>query len=481
MPDQNVEPVPPAVGAPEASMAIESCAFPGVYLRLDGRGASKPSPGGSGKVNCQFGRGPLEALRIVDHPDGDGTVAVESLATPGVFLRMDASGLTKPGQEGGVVNCQSFAGPYEKFRLAPHPDGGGAVTVASVAFPGVVLRMDGAGVHKFAPEGAGKVNGRVGALSYEAFRVVEANDNWNPRVVDVRRAFEAVRAEGERSQYYGSFIIGNAVKDHIQGMSAYGDYFVVVKNESSGGRGTIVVLERSSRRIVQKFATPTDGYPHPDGGQVVGAYLAQAVENGHAGFVCFYYLGRMTATTPPALMPCRIERQRGAGAAGITDVGEGAGRRHLVAVYDAADVSFYLSNGKLLNDPACAFEHAFTQALPAFPGDEKSKGADNVCLVTDVAGRPFLVGFTSVPGAFDRPVADWASLYAVDVANKRVEPLVQRHMVTSSGIHFPVLDGVAFRWGAGLRVVSPAELEFFCTSRNFTFVTEASLTVNTFR
>lgn len=167
---------------------------------------------------------------------------------------------------------------------------------------------------------------------------------------------------------------------------------------------------------------------------------------------------------------------------GVTDIDDGAGRVYLVAVYDSSRISFYKSNGKLLNDPTCEFVHLFTQALPPFPGDSKSKGADNVCLVTDMAGQPFLIAFTSTDGIFGRPEKDWASLYAVDLEGQRVEPVEQRHMVTSSGIHIPVLDGVSFRWGAGLRVVSPTQLEFFCTSRNFTGeIIGSGLTINVFR
>jgi hypothetical protein len=307
-------------------------------------------------------------------------------------------------------------------------------------------------------------------------------DNWNTRLEDVGRAFDAVSQSGKRLHFNGSFDIGNQFKKHIQGMSSYRDYFFVVRNEINRSRGTVVVLKKSTSEILRTFDSPIDGYPHPDGGQVIGSYLVQAIENGSEGFVCFYYLGLMNDHALPILMPCRIACPGGAGAVGVTDIDEGASRVYLIAVYDSLSISFYRSNGKLLNDPTCEFMYLFTQVLPPFPGDSKSKGADNVCLVTDMAGQPFLIAFTSTDSILKNPEKDWASLYVVDLEGQRVEPVEQRHMVTSSGIHIPVLDGVSFRWGAGLRVVSPTQLEFFCTSRNFAGeIIGAGLTINVFR
>lgn len=467
------------IDAARTSLVIGSERFKNVCLRMDARGEKDPI-NGFGKVNCQFGAGPYEKFSVVPHPDGDGTIALVSCEF-GTYLRMDGTGLTKPGMVGGIVNCQSCAGPYEKFRL--RREGDDVVAIESVAFPGVVLRMDGHAVHSPQPEGAGTVNCRFEARSMERFHMSNADDNWSVRLLNPRGAFTDLDKEGVREQFDGSFIIDNSIEDHIQGMSSHRDHIIVVKNEVSHKRGTIVVMNRTSHRIVQRFDTPTDGYPHPDGGQVVGAYLAQAVENGHDGFVCFYNLRTMTDSIPPQLMPCRIQCRGAAGAVGISDVGEGSNRFHVVGVYDSQSVTFYRSNGKLLDDRECAFEPIFTQTLPAFPGDTKTKGADNICLVTDYLGRLFMFGFTSLTGfPFDRPTEDWAGLYAVDLDARSIEPVIQRHMVTSSGIHVPILDGVAFRWGAGLRIVSPVQLEFFCSSRNFSKeIFGAGLTINRFR
>ncbi len=298
--------------------------------------------------------------------------------------------------------------------------------------------------------------------------------DWSIRMLDVKHAFLAVPDRGQIDEYTAGINIGKA---HIQGMSSYRDYYLLPKNETDSDRGSILVLNTRSHKLVQKFDTPEAGYPHPDGGQVIGEYLAQAVENDSQGFVCFYFLGNLSDDRQPTLMPCRINRTQGAGAVGITDIGTGDQRRYLVAVYDDGGVTFYLSNFRLLDDPACAFSPVFTSKLPAFNSGEKSKGADNICLVTDIKGQAYLIGFTATAGVLDRPDQDWVGLYKVHLDQPRLEPCVERHMYTTSGIHVPILEGVSFRYGAGLRILSPTQMAFFCSARNFI----GDLKINTFR
>src|SRR3954454_8517470 len=121
------------------SKALQSHAFPGACLRIDGTGVTGPTTTGGGVVNCQSGVADFETY--AEKPQPDGTVAFESAAFPGVYLRMDGSGLSAPNAAGaGTVNCTFGAGPWERFHKRPQPDG--TVAFESGAFPGVYLRMD---------------------------------------------------------------------------------------------------------------------------------------------------------------------------------------------------------------------------------------------------------------------------------------------------------------------------------------------------
>jgi hypothetical protein len=149
--------------------SIESVQFPGVFLRMDGAGVTKPVAPGGGIVNCQFNAGPYEKFTAV--PNADGSTSIQSVQFQNVFLRIDGTGVTKPvAPGGGIVNCQFNAGPYEKYRLAAHNDA--SVSFESVQFPGVFLRMDGAGVTKPVAPGGGIVNCQFNAGPYEKFWII---------------------------------------------------------------------------------------------------------------------------------------------------------------------------------------------------------------------------------------------------------------------------------------------------------------------
>jgi hypothetical protein len=159
-----------------AEVGINSVDFPSAYLRMDGAGVAA-SGGGSGTVNCQFCPQAFERFRI--EPQLDGTVAIASVQFPGVFLRMDGTGVTAHSASGGgTVNCQVGVGSLEKFRIEPQPDG--TVAIASVQFPGVYLRMDGTNVTAPSANGTGLVNCQFGVGLFERFQLTTqvVSSNW---------------------------------------------------------------------------------------------------------------------------------------------------------------------------------------------------------------------------------------------------------------------------------------------------------------
>lgn len=145
----------------------------GTFLCMDGEGLSKSIGSGGGKVSCQDSC-KEDTAKFLFHDQGDGTFTIESVQYPGIFLRMNGGGVRSFANNGtGEVNCQFGAGSWERFRLHEQeiPQGkmnqliskGSLVTIESVAFPDVFLRM------KKDEQGSGIVNCQYGAKEDETF------------------------------------------------------------------------------------------------------------------------------------------------------------------------------------------------------------------------------------------------------------------------------------------------------------------------
>jgi hypothetical protein len=190
-----------------ALVAIQSVAFPSVFLRMNGSNVSQTEGNGSGIVNCQHydqGRGPnyptpnigndevFELIPIGELSFGPG-YAIRSLNYGQAFWRMDGSNVTQPARSGGgTVNCQYYSGgsypqnnsgDYEHFIIGSavlatqsHPT---YWFILSGRFPGVFLRIDGFNFNQSSPGGGGTVNcqyypsGNPSAVSaYEVFNII---------------------------------------------------------------------------------------------------------------------------------------------------------------------------------------------------------------------------------------------------------------------------------------------------------------------
>jgi hypothetical protein len=166
--DKEKPPHPPKPPKHE-TVAFESVLSPGVFLRLDAPNVTAFDHRGVGSANCQYGAGASERFRIEEQPDG--TIAIASKEFRDVYLRMDGRGVSQPAGAGaGTVNGQFGAHSWEKFRLHEFDDG--TVAIESVSFPGVYLRMDAAGMNAYQHLGGGTVNCQFGAFTHEKFRLI---------------------------------------------------------------------------------------------------------------------------------------------------------------------------------------------------------------------------------------------------------------------------------------------------------------------
>ncbi len=101
-------------------------------------------------------------------------LTIESVHFPNVYLRMDGNGVHEDPSGCGTVNCQIGVGPWERFKFIKHEDG--TYSIESIQFADAVLRMDGNGVTKFEGSGAGKVNCQYKPREWEHFRMHKQDD-----------------------------------------------------------------------------------------------------------------------------------------------------------------------------------------------------------------------------------------------------------------------------------------------------------------
>eukprot|EP00731_Ephydatia_muelleri_P001199 Em0001g1199a len=130
-------------------------------------------------------------------------VTIESVTYPNVFLRLDARGVTSFNSAGvGKVNCQFGAGEYEKFILRPY--GNNEYSIESFQFPNVYLRMDGATVTSHQGSGSGIVNGQFGAMAYERFVIrQEVDGEYSIRSVQFPQAYLRMDGSDVHSHHGG--------------------------------------------------------------------------------------------------------------------------------------------------------------------------------------------------------------------------------------------------------------------------------------
>jgi len=230
--------------------ALQSQAFPGAYLRIDGTGVNAPTTTGGGTVNCQSGVADFETY--TEKPQLDGAVALESAAFPGVYLRMDGSGLSAPNSAGaGTVNCAFGVGAWERFHKRPQPDG--SIALESAAFPGVYLRMDAQDVGTVGlPAGVGTVNCQVGVGPWEKFFLLDPpfpSIRWpsaDGAQTGIPKSASVQSATFRTSDYdsdYSAATDGNYIYEPSYGVVDSGNTYDFVATGSATSQGSLGVAD----------------------------------------------------------------------------------------------------------------------------------------------------------------------------------------------------------------------------------------------
>lgn len=132
---------------PMSRVAIKSGRFENRYVMMDGSGVTSWHDSGSGSVSMQTHVAGWETFNVIRHPNSDA-VSFEGIHFPNVFLRVcpennqeaSSAHLTKVS-----INCQyGCDGNNEKFRLRPLGNQG-EVAIEPLAAPGKYLRLNNEG------------------------------------------------------------------------------------------------------------------------------------------------------------------------------------------------------------------------------------------------------------------------------------------------------------------------------------------------
>lgn len=366
------------------------------------------------------------------------------------------------GAEAGILGGRSDGG-YLTIT-AQHRDPSNRLLLAGV--------RDGDQSTLGLPAVAAKLNPSIGG-QWEPGQSLSQRDyvgSWSARLANVETAFRAVPDTGALVKYSAPTGFHFWLDHHFQGMSRYRDFDIFTHDGDTQGWIALASRRKQSLYVDLINVPNTGGRNHPGGCQVIGDYMVMGLEHydgkSSKGAVLFYWLGCMTGTNAPRLLPPGIFPTGGAGAAAITDIDIGGDRRYLVAVYDDGAVQLFLSNGFMLDNAQCAFT-----SLLQVPQRLDPWGADNIALVTSQNNVPYLIALTGN----DLGTENIAVLYSVDVVNKRLVLVGKPRQMHTTG----VLASTGFRYGAGVRVIDSNTLQLFCCERNVVFA-EPYLYVNNF-
>ncbi|TDV55058.1 hypothetical protein CLV71_103299 [Actinophytocola oryzae] len=303
---------------------------------------------------------------------------------------------------------------------------------------------------------------------------------WATRI----RSIEWSLNEIPRSGVYSKLLTAplkqtNKVDLHFQSAAIYRNWLLLPRNNSRGS-GELYIMSRSGRAYHGGNRTvpiPAFGLSHPGGCQVIGDFLAVAV-NGKSssdGAVVFFDLSKMSRTVSPKLVETKLHLSNfDAGCVGITDIGEGADRRYVLAVYTDGKIRVLESVPLPLSDPNCTFSERFTTRI-------NSPGPDSMALLTDIAGNVHLVSLAAAAPEDDSNLAydkgNKVIHYVVNLTCNSIEKQNSFRVFTKME---SINERIYFRFAAGLDVVDENMVRLVVGDRNFGLLIGSEYAYNMF-
>jgi hypothetical protein len=281
---------------------------------------------------------------------------------------------------------------------------------------------------------------------------------------DVTAQFNRLLSDGNLLELTGRAVSYDVGKCHFQGFTQYGSapYFLATYNVLTADYAHIISADEAYG--ASGYATYGQGWRHPGGIQTIGDYLLVPSEKDDESLIAMYDLRGVCVKELPRVEQFLLQLEHKAGCLGIVTYADPSSRLdeyYLLIVGDGATYHVYKSQ----NDTAVKLPDAKFNPVGSFTLKDGKKDIDcqGFGLVTGGDDpRVYMIALMT----FDLGTGneDWGYLYEIDTTTWQPKELVSRHFYSKGGL--PGLDGVHFRWGAGIQVTENGQLVLLATARN---------------
>lgn len=288
----------------------------------------------------------------------------------------------------------------------------------------------------------------------------------NPLVTNVKENFQKINGKGGLARLKGGPDFSAMMHSHLQGIAIYRKYFIIVMNRHNENLGEIYFYTLTDNQLAGMIKIPVSdnntkkhalSYNHPGGIQVIGDYLVIPMQTQNCDHSKIQ-LWDLSPLKNDNLMIQQVSEDYVPASNGEEIGGVGIVNMDgyfLVAAIDNDEVFFYSSEGMPGGDDI------ETATYKLVFGTTMARESSAVNLIRQSDGTVWLFAFgVSATGTSYK---DWALLYKVDLANKKITDKQERHMISTS-LSITIF-GPHFRWGAGTYFRKGPALALLTTQR----------------
>jgi hypothetical protein len=301
-------------------------------------------------------------------------------------------------------------------------------------------------------------------------------EDSNFKLKNVGDAYSRIKEKGTKAHLDGEPLVPNMAASHVQGAIRYKGHWLVSHNNKGYSKGFFMLLDGEKSL---KFDSIKEHYNHPGGMQRIGDYAITGIENSdnNKSYVSLFDLRNMSAANkiPPLLVEsfCFESDTYGIASIGATKYARDNRIFFLMCIFnprysdneaiDKHEFRFFRADAKDGIEKA-VFEPV---GKPVEVDPHTQSSYTNLALMTDIHENVYLIGMRSEGEGTS--YADYTDLYSVTVNadSVTVGEAQNRHFKCVHGSIIGI-EGIHFRWGCGVDIVSSDELSLQATQRNFT-------------